>query len=436
MPTEIKRLQFLDGLNINAPTQSAETIYSDVTVTSSPYTATENETVIYVDTTAGNITINLPSASTASIVEKFYIIKKITNDANKVIVDANGSQTIDGSLTKDIEFYNDCLQVHSDGSNWKIISQNLFSNQVFDVDFVQSNTSLINNLSFTASVASNECTVAIASFDGSALSVANYATVVFHNSSNSSGVQNRRKITSNLSLIIPSGATLGFVSAEETPFYVYGIDTGSGVVLGVSRLQLNDNEVYSSTAISNAADANNVLYSTNAQTSKPIRLLAKVISTQATAGTWASSPTKIQINNGDLEQEKIVDIFESNAGTVYTNANALVYEDKVSTTHGSYNSSTGVYTCNKIGFLTINGITGGTVPSASAGLYVYVRKNSADYKIISENRGMASSGTIYKHFSGKFPCNAGDTFTVNIATDVSFSNLTNAFYNHIAFTLE
>lgn len=146
--------------------------------------------------------------------------------------------------------------------------------------------------------------------------------------------------------------------------------------------------------------------------------------------------SKIQAPNQTLASEKVVDIYESNAGTVYTNGNTLVYEDKVSTTHGSYNPSTGVYTCNKAGFLNIVGIIAGTVPSASAGIYIYARKNSADYKIMSENRGIASSGTMYKHFSGKFPCNQGDTFTVNIATDVSFSDLTNAFYNHIAFTLE
>lgn len=355
MTTEIKRLQFIDGINVNTPTQSGETIFTKTLVTTTPYTPTQDETVLYVDTTIGNITINLPSAATAAIVNKFYIIKKITNDANKVIVDPNGAETIDAVATKDIEFFNDCLQCHSDGTNWKIISQNLFSNQVFNADFVQSDGVISSNLSFYAGVGGGDMSVSISSFDGSALSVANYATVVFHGSTNASGVMNRRKITSNLSITIPNGATLGFLSGDETPFYLYAVDTGAGIVLGVSRLQLNENEMYSSTAISNAADANNVLYTTASQTTKPIRLLAKIISTQATAGNWLTAPTKIYTNNNNIEQEKIIDFYINNAGqALSTNPSSptvFTCSTKVKSTHGAYSNSTGYLTCPKDGFL-------------------------------------------------------------------------------------
>lgn len=439
MTTEIKRLQFLDGLVINTPTQSAETIYTPVLVSTTPYTATVDETVIYVDTTIGNITINLPSASSPTIVNKFYIIKKITNDANKVIVDPNGSQTIDGSLTEDVEFFNDCLQIHSDGSNWKIISQNIFSNQAFTADFVQSNTSLINNASFTVGVGGGDCSIEMASFNGDPLSGANYATIVFHGSANASGVQNRRKVTANLSLTIPSGATLGFLSGDETPFYIYAIDTGSGVVLGVSRLQLNDNEVYSSTAISNAADLSYVLYSTNAQTSKPIRLLAKVISTQATAGTWASAPTKIYINNGDILPEKVVEDWASNASDTNANASTFIFEDKVKSSHGWYNPSTGEFTVNALGNMRgVLKVKGHYRSNTVGGTFIgcFLVKNGSQIKTLTYTE--KSSSQFWLEFSGDAIAAVGDIFTIVVTHDVGapITKNANTRDNWITWTLE
>ncbi len=381
MTTEVKRLQFIDGLNVNTPTQSAETIYTKTLVTTTPYTPTQDETVLYVDTTIGNITINLPSAATPAIVNKFYIIKKITNDANKVILDPNGAETIDNLATKDIEFYNDCMQIHSNGTNWKIISQNIFSNQAFTADFLQSSPSLINNLSFYAGVGSNTMSLSLSGFDGSALSLANYATIVFHGADNALGVMNRRKITSDTSITIPSGATLGFLSGDETPVYLYAVDSGAGVVLGVCRMQLNENEMHTSVALTSASDAPNVLYTDSVQTAKPVRLLAKIISTQATAGLWATAPTKIQINNGGIDKEEIFESFYATSGgqVISTNINAMniqKFVTKMKSTHGAYDPSTGIFTAFASGrceisgnFITDNNVNGVSTKIFAVGVY-------------------------------------------------------------------
>lgn len=439
MTTEVKRLQFIDGINVNTPMQSAETIFTKTLISTTPYAPTQDETVLYVDTTIGDITINLPSAATAAIINKFYIIKKITSDANKVIVDPNGSETIDLASLQNIQFFNDCLQCHSDGTNWKIISQNIFSNQVFTTDFVQSNTSLINNLSFYVGVGAGDCSVSISSFDGSALSGANFSTIVFHGSTNASGVQVRRKITSNLSLTIPSGATLGFLSGDETPFYIYAIDTGSGVVLGVSRLQLNDNEVYSSTAISNAADLSYVLYSTNAQTSKPIRLLAKVISTQATAGTWASAPTKIYINNGDILPEKVVEDWASNASDTNVNASTFIFEDKVKSSHGWYNPSTGEFTVNALGNMRgVLKVKGHYRSNTVGGTFIgcFLVKNGFQIKTLTYTE--KSSSQFWLEFSGDATVAVGDIFTIVVTHDVGspITKNANTRDNWITWVLE
>ena len=69
----------------------------------------------FVEATGNSFTINLPSASDIS--GQSYEIKN--SGSGVVVVDANGSQTIDGVLTKTLNQY-DSLFITSNGSNWII----------------------------------------------------------------------------------------------------------------------------------------------------------------------------------------------------------------------------------------------------------------------------------------------------------------------------
>jgi hypothetical protein len=70
-----------------------------------------------VDCTSGDIMINLATAvgNTSSIT-----IKKIDATSNKIIVDGNGSQTIDGQLIQNLLFQYTSVTLFSDGANWYI----------------------------------------------------------------------------------------------------------------------------------------------------------------------------------------------------------------------------------------------------------------------------------------------------------------------------
>lgn len=71
-----------------------------ITSASSPYTinSTHNGKLIAVDTSGGNVTINLPSI--ASIAMPFTIgVKKTTGDGNTVTINRNGTDVIDNGLT-------------------------------------------------------------------------------------------------------------------------------------------------------------------------------------------------------------------------------------------------------------------------------------------------------------------------------------------------
>ncbi|MFN8992731.1 MAG: hypothetical protein ACK5X3_03550, partial [Pseudomonadota bacterium] len=80
------------------------------------YTATTSDYVI--DCTSGTFTVNLFTA--VGNTGRILIIKN--SGAGTITVDPNGTQTIDGSTTYILEIQYETLQIISDGTNWKIIS--------------------------------------------------------------------------------------------------------------------------------------------------------------------------------------------------------------------------------------------------------------------------------------------------------------------------
>ena len=93
------------------------------TVTAASDTLVTTDCVVLCDCTSNAITINLPLAniSGTGAAGKTYHIKKIDSTSNTVTIDGNGSETIDGDLTKVITSQWDSLMIVSDGSNWYII---------------------------------------------------------------------------------------------------------------------------------------------------------------------------------------------------------------------------------------------------------------------------------------------------------------------------
>lgn len=80
------------------------------------YTATNTDDVILVDASAGAVTISLPTA--VGIAGRSYHVKKTDSSANAVIVDPNGTETIDGQATTSLTSQYETLSVESNGANW------------------------------------------------------------------------------------------------------------------------------------------------------------------------------------------------------------------------------------------------------------------------------------------------------------------------------
>ena len=155
-----------------------------------------------------------------------------------------------------------------------------------------SSTLEITNASLAASVSGNALTIALKGADGSDPSSTNTVYIGTRNATAATGTYNQRSVTSALSVVIPSATTIGTVSAVPSTVYVYAIDNGGTIALGVSLQLFDDGSIQSSTAISGGSSAT-VLYSTSALSSKAVRLLGRVKITEATAGTWATSPSEV-----------------------------------------------------------------------------------------------------------------------------------------------
>jgi len=141
--------------------------------------------------------------------------------------------------------------------------------------------------SISASVAANALTCTL-----------NPTSLDFRSSPLTSGTINTRTVGAAISVVVPSTATLGTVSATASRLALLAIDNAGSVELAIINLaggtNLDETTLISTTAISAAATANNVAYSTTARANVPFRVVGFIDISEAVAGTWASSPTAIQ----------------------------------------------------------------------------------------------------------------------------------------------
>ena len=145
----------------------------------------------------------------------------------------------------------------------------------------------------TATVASNALTVTL-----------NPTTLDFRSSTLTSGTVTSRLVSSAISVTVSSGSTLGTVSGQQSRIVVLAIDNAGTVELAVVNIaggnDLTETGLISTTAEggSGAADSASTIYSTSARSNVAYRVVGYIESTQATAGTWATTPSTIQGQGG------------------------------------------------------------------------------------------------------------------------------------------
>ena len=120
----------------------------------------------------------------------------------------------------------------------------------------------------------------------------------FRSATLTSGLPIRNIPVGSLSLTVPSGATLGTADAVQAQLALVVLYNGGSPALGIVNMaggnNLSETTLLSTTAISDAADAKNVVYSQNAITNSPFRVVGYINITEETVGTWATAPTLVQ----------------------------------------------------------------------------------------------------------------------------------------------
>ncbi len=96
----------------------AQRVTFPIKTVTSAYTVSIKDYTILADTSAGNITVEMPTAATAS--GKVYNIKKI-NSLNTLTITSSAGSTIDSAPTKQLTTLNESVTVHSNGTYWFVI---------------------------------------------------------------------------------------------------------------------------------------------------------------------------------------------------------------------------------------------------------------------------------------------------------------------------
>ena len=139
----------------------------------------------------------------------------------------------------------------------------------------------------TASVASSALTITL-----------NPTSLDFRSATIGSGTVTTVNNAAAISVVVPSTATLGTVSAVQSRLVVLAINNAGTMELAVTNISggsdLSETGVISTTLIAAASNSATLYYSTTARTSVAYRVVGYVESTQATAGTWATAPSTIQ----------------------------------------------------------------------------------------------------------------------------------------------
>jgi hypothetical protein len=183
------------------------------------------------------------------------------------------------------------------GSNGLLYSSNIDTNV--------GNDPTTDSVSWTnISTQSKQIQDITATVDSSAMTVGLSSTVLdFRDETLTDGGSDTIIVPSALSLVIPLDATLGTINAVQSRIIILAINNAGTAELAVVNLSggndLSEEGIISTTAIDATSDSDNVFYSETARANVPYRVVGMVESTQATAGTWATSPTLIQGAGGN-----------------------------------------------------------------------------------------------------------------------------------------
>jgi hypothetical protein len=175
----------------------------------------------------------------------------------------------------------------------------------------------ILNLGLSAAGNGGNLTIKLKQADGSTDPSTGIGAVipVYRSLTLTSGEVVKQSFTSEESLSVSKGATLGYLAADNTDVYVYSVYNGVRQVLAVTSRVKDESSLHTTVAMSSSADSAVPLYSTQALAGCVIRLLGRVtVNAISVAGTW-TDPDEISIVGTESNLARIGDNYEANSSS-------------------------------------------------------------------------------------------------------------------------
>ncbi len=203
----------------------------------------------------------------------------------------------------------------------------------------------VNPWRFTAAVGSNALTITLQNANGNTPSASNPVPIAFRSVTATTPELSTVLATAATTLTISSGSTLGTINGVANRIWIGALNNAGTVELfaynslsalalgafpqaqaGPSIKGISESQFVTTTAEggAGAADSSQVAYSTTARSTVAFRWLGYIESTQATAGTWATAPSKIQmVTNGVKFPGELVQRVQNFDTTVATGTTAI-----------------------------------------------------------------------------------------------------------------
>lgn len=303
--------------------------------------------------------------------------------------------------------------------------------------YTADNAGWVNNYTITTSRAANAETINLVAKSGSAPSSTDPIHIAFRNATAATGDYTVLELTSSYSITIPSTATMGMSNSTPARLWLVGFNDAGTFRLGVVNTQLasnvgifplRNNILSSSTLIDTASDNAGVIYTGTAVTTKAMRVLGYLEYTLATAGTWNTAPSVIEIWNegdplpGDVIQLKHTAVTSSTTGTTVvplddtiptnTEGNALSAFDTAITPTNATNRLRISHFIN-ISYSVTAIMTSALYQDSSAALCAGITLSAGDVGNISFVYWMSAGTTSSTTFKIRAGGNNAGTFTLN-----------------------
>ena len=155
----------------------------------------------------------------------------------------------------------------------------------------------LSGVGLSASVAANALTVALTQKDGSSnCSGGSPCKIGFRTATATTGGYAQASITGALSVVAPTGATFGGTSGVAQNIYVYAQYNAGTPELCLSGNNAIDLGLLRTTVTIDASSTSAfVVYCSTGRSSQSLRYLGRVTATEATAGTYATSPSAVSL---------------------------------------------------------------------------------------------------------------------------------------------